>query len=62
MREGIAAWMAHRSTRAATSEAPEARIADPESRRAPLAIDEVQAGVVRVLANMALEARKQRIA
>jgi hypothetical protein len=62
MREGIAAWMARRSAPAAASEAPEARIAVAESRRAPLAIDAFQAGVVRVLANMALEAREERIA
>ena len=59
MREGIAAWMARRSTRATTSATPEASVVD---RQASLALDDFHAGVVRVLASMALGAREEMTA
>jgi hypothetical protein len=51
MREGTAAWMARRSTRAIRSEA---RSVGRERRSAPLALDDLHVAVVRVLASMAL--------
>jgi len=54
IREGIAAWMARCSIRAV----PSLPLVDPAQRAAvPLVSDEIHAGIVRVLASMALAGR-----
>ena len=56
-REGLAAWMAWRTTGAA---APELVTATNGRRSAPLAADDLHASLVRVLASMAMSAREER--
>ena len=54
-REGIAAWMARGSARSA----PVAPAAPDRDAAAPVGSDEIHAGVVRVLASMALAGREE---
>ena len=56
-REGMAAWMAWRTTGAA---APEPVTAHPRPVSAPLAADELHASLVRVLASLAMSGGKER--
>ncbi len=57
LREGIVAWMARR----AAGDAPSALRADRDRRApAPIMIDACHAGIVRVLASMALAGRGER--
>jgi hypothetical protein len=58
LREGIVAWIA----RGATSTAPTNPTTDRQSdATAPVLFDEIHAGVVRVLANMALAAGRREM-
>ncbi len=58
LREGIVAWIAHGTT----STAPANLTADRDSDvTAPVLSDEIHAGVVRVLANMALAAGRREM-
>lgn len=59
MREGVAAWMAAASTRAPTI-SQQTIPCSTESRRAKLDLDELHAGVVRVLASMAFAQIEER--
>lgn len=54
MREGITAWMAHDATRATTDAQQRQEARDSEPAGAPIALDDFQASLVRVLATMAL--------
>ena len=54
--EGVAAWMAHRMTCTAPAEPAAGR---GDSATAPVLSDEIHAGMVRVLANMALAGRRE---
>lgn len=56
-REGMAAWMAWRTTDAA---APEPVAAPQRPVSAPLAADDLHASLVRVLASMVMSGRKAR--
>lgn len=56
VRGGVVAWMAHATTRTA----PANRTADRDrDATAPVMSDEIQVGMVRVLANMALAGRRE---
>lgn len=56
LREGMTAWLAHATTRAT----PVWPAADRDKRvAAPVLSDEIHAGMVRVLANMALAGRRE---
>jgi hypothetical protein len=56
LRGGIVAWMVHRTTRTA----PPSPTAEPgRDATAPVLPDEIHAGVVQVLANMALAKRRE---
>jgi hypothetical protein len=55
-REGMAAWMAWRTTGAAASEPVTAR---QRSGSAPLAADDLHASLVRVLASLAMSGAKE---
>jgi hypothetical protein len=54
MREGITAWMAHDATRATTGAQRTQEARDSKPAGAPIALDDFHAGLVRVLATMAL--------
>ena len=54
-RGGIVAWMAHEATRTA----PTKLTADRQRDATSVVSDEIQAGIVRVLANMALAGRRE---
>lgn len=56
VRGGVVAWMAHRTTRTAPTKLTTDRQRDATS---PVVSDEIQAGIVRVLANMALAGRRE---
>jgi hypothetical protein len=56
LREGVIAWMAYGTTRTAPAEPAAGR---DGGATAPVLSDEVHAGMVRVLANMALAGRRE---
>jgi hypothetical protein len=56
LREGVIAWMAHGTTCPAPAEPAAGR---DSGATAPVLSDEVHAGMVRVLANMALAGRRE---
>lgn len=56
LREGVIAWMAQGTTRTAPAEPAAGR---DGGATAPVLSDEVHAGMVRVLANMALAGRRE---
>jgi hypothetical protein len=56
LRGGVVAWMAHGTTRTAPADLTADR---DRHATAPVLSDEIHAGMVRVLANMALATRKE---